>query len=762
MTVCRGALWGGASLIAIASVQAPAFAQDNTADDVGIQEIVVTAQKRTESAQDIPLTVAAVSGETLAEGGVKDLVGAVQNVPGVVFGRAPDDGLALTFRGLGTVTRSQAFELSQALFVDGVFMGKARLYTTSVFDVERMEFIKGTQSTLLGKNASLGAISIIPRQPGDVFAVDGRFTYEFENGGYIADLGFDAPLGDDTAIRLAGHYNDLDGQITNTVTGKDLPVAKDLGLRAIVHSNPLPDLDLTASYQFANNRRIGVNYFIVGDIPSQYGSGKLDGDAALFTTATANGDAYHRTRSHVASFKAELNLGNHTLISQTSYVHYKLKFIDDFDFSIDDAINFFRNENYRQFSQELRLQSDSGGALEYMVGAYYLDAHWRSDELQGWAVPDFPPPPDPTSGQLFNGAFDNLYLQDSQSLSAFASGTYHISDALRISAGARISHETKDVVFGREAVAPITIWNSIANPPFDPTALKHNSTFFDGNVSLQYDVTPDVMLYASYGHGSKSGGFTETNTVAIPPDLLVDGKVPAALVQAGTEIKDEFASTYEAGVKATLANRRLLLNLSGFWTHVKDFQDTVFTGGPLGFITFNGPARARGFELETSYNPFRGLRFNASATYSDTTSIIQPIDANGFPAVDESGNPVLERFRRSQAPKLVVNASADYEVDLNDDTTLNLGVSMRHRSKIYNQRQEMFPSNALTTVDLSAGLEFNDGLWGIDLRVKNVTNEIEEDFASPTVDPRFGAFYGAHMAGPTPSRTILGTIKFSY
>jgi iron complex outermembrane receptor protein len=171
------------------AAQAQEVAADLTEsqEQSGVGDIVVTAQKRSESAQRIPVSVEAVSGDTLAREGVKDLFQAVTLVPGVVFSRAPDDGLALTFRGLGTAARPQAFEQSVALFTDGVFIGKGRLYSTSFFDVDRMEFIKGTQSTLLGKNASLGAISVVTRQPGKDFSFEGRGGYEFEHGGYSVD-----------------------------------------------------------------------------------------------------------------------------------------------------------------------------------------------------------------------------------------------------------------------------------------------------------------------------------------------------------------------------------------------------------------------------------------------------------------------------------------------------------------------------------------------------------------------------------------------
>lgn len=728
----------------------------------GVGEIIVTAQKRSESAQRIPVSVEAVGGEALERANVKDLFQAVNLVPGVVFSRAPDDGLALTFRGLGTAARPQAFEQSVALFTDGVFIGKGRLYSTSFFDVERMEFIKGTQSTLLGKNASIGAISVVTRQPGKDFGVEGRGGYEFENGGYSLDGAINAPLGDAAAIRVAGHYNDLKGTVRNDFTGHQGPEAKDLGLRATLHADLSDRLGITASYQYANNDQIGASYQLVGNVPAFYGEGVLDGHTSQFTARTANGETFHRTRSHIGNLKAELELGDLTLVSQTSYVSYKLHFIDDFDFSRDDSINFLRDEKYHQFTQEFRLQSPAGGTFEYMAGLFYLSSKWDSVETQDWAVPGFPPAGGPPPGELFNGPFTNTFIQDSKAYSAFASGTIHLGDAARIAGGLRYTREEKDVVFGRTNSGPLTVWNTIANPPFNPTDLAHDSNFLDGNISLQYDIAQSVMAYASFGHGSKSGGFVETNTIAVPPPLLVGGKVPAALVAAGSAIKDEKTKSYEIGLKTTLFDRRLRFNIAGFLTDISNFQDSVFTGGPLGFITFNGPARSKGFEIDTAFQVVPEFRLDAGFTYADSTAVIQPIDATGTPAVDGSGNPILARYRRSQAPKITFNINANYDQAVGDNLELHLGAGVRHRSSMYNQRQELFPSEPLTTLDLSIGLKSPDDRWGIDLVGKNVTNSISEDFASPSVDPRFAAFYGAYLAGPNALRSITLSVRFKY
>lgn len=757
---------GAAALLssqgAVRAAEAPALAaQARPGAELG--EVIVTSRKREETVQSVAVSVTALDGARLARTNAKDLFQIAPLVSGVVFSRAPDDGLALTFRGLGTAARSQAFEQSVALFTDGVFVGKGRLYSTAFFDVDRMEFIKGTQSTVLGKNASLGAINVVTRQPGDAFSFEGQAGYEFIDGGYVIDAASDLPLSRKASLRLAVHDNDLGGWVHNDITDHNGPEHTDLGVRATLRVDLSDVLKVTASYQYADNGQRGASYQLVGPIPPAYGEGTLDDHTAQFTTQTASGDTIHDTASHIANIKGELQIGRFLLVSQSAYIHYDLDFKDDFDFSKDDSVNFNRREHYDQFTQEIRLQSPAGGKLDYMVGGFFLWSHWDSQEAQLWAVPEFPPPPAPITGQLFNGPFRNSYVQDSRAYSVFASGTWRLGRAIRLAGGVRYTREEKSVLYGRSNDAPLTIWNTIANPPFDPTPLSHDSDFVDGGVSLQYDLAGGVMAYLSYAHGSKSGGYVETNTVAVPPPLLVNGKVPAALVAAGSSIKDEFTDNYEAGLKTELLNHRLRINIAGFWTEIQDFQDTVFTGGTLGFITFNGPARSRGVEVESAFQADRFLRLDGALTFADATGVIQPIDpATNAPETDAAGDPVLRRYQRSQAPKFIADFSADYDGPLTARLNLRLGAHLHYRSSMFNQRQEEFLSKGLTTLDLSVGVASSDGRWGLDLTAKNVTDAISQDFASPSVDPRFGAFYGAYLAGPNPLRTVMLSVHFKY
>lgn len=164
----------GAASAAILAGEAKADPAPSTDPSTAVGEVIVTAQKRTEKAQDVPATISVLDADRLTQANIVTLFQAVTLVPGVVFSRAPDDGIALTFRGLGTLTRSSELEQSIALVEDGVPSAKGRLYSTGLFDVDRLEFVKGTESIFQGKNSSLGVINVINHQPGDYPSFTGR------------------------------------------------------------------------------------------------------------------------------------------------------------------------------------------------------------------------------------------------------------------------------------------------------------------------------------------------------------------------------------------------------------------------------------------------------------------------------------------------------------------------------------------------------------------------------------------------------------
>jgi iron complex outermembrane recepter protein len=699
-----------------------------------LEEVVVTAQKRAESAQDVPMSIDTVSAEEMSRANVRDLFQIADYVPGMVFSRAPDDGLGLTFRGIGTLARSQAFEQSIGVFIDGIFLAKARLYPSAFFDLDQAEIIKGTESTLLGKNTSLGAISLITRQPGTAYDADVKVARDFVDGGGTYDLGFDLPLTSTLAVREAVHYNDTNGWVRNTATGRSVPIDDDFASRTTAVFTPWDSFTASASYQRSDNKRLGTPYQIVDPaLDPIYGEGILNDQEDVYTTQTKTGETTHINEVDLYSLKLQWQLGEYSLISQTARVDYNLDNNDDFDFSPEQWINFVRLENYQQFTEELRLASPTGQSVDYIVGAFLFHSDWHSIEHQDWDVPDWPPG-SPIAGQLYNGPFTNDFNQKTDSKSLFATATWHWSELWRLTTGLRYTNERKDTLYGRTNAAPLTIWNTMANPPFPTTELPFSDSFLDGNANLQFSPSSNEMLYLAYGHGTKTGGYVETNTDAYP--VFADPRVDSL-------IKSEVAQTVEAGIKSTLLNRSLRINGSIFRTVLTNFQDSLFTGAAAGFITENLSARSQGVEAETAWQVSRSLRLAGAVTYADANVTRTAQDAVLVPTI------ACHVCRATQSPTWNGTAGADYERAVTASINLLAAAHFRYRGSMYNQEGDAFPSAPYRPVDLSLGVASANGRWSLMALVKNANNSLSEDFASPSVAPNF-----AGLASPAPLRTV--------
>jgi len=728
-----------------------------------LEEIIVTAQKREQSLKDVPATVSALSEENLKDFGIDSLFEVAALVPGMVFSRAPDDGLALTLRGLGTPARTQSFDQSVALFLDGMFVGKGRMYSAAFFDVERMEVIKGTQSTLLGKNTSLGAISIITRKPGDELSANASVSREFENGGWSLDGGVDIPVSDLLKVRIAGHYVDQDGWVENVLTGEDVPADEETSLRITTAFTPNDVFDATLVYQYSDSERRGNgfqyvdtgNYF-PADVLAVMGEMRLDDKKAAICPECPGGESFHDTETDSLSLTMNWGLGELTLTSVTSFAQYDLLFFDDFDFgaAIDEvtyaifdpgtvvpySTNFRRVEEYEQFSQELRLTSGVGEAIEYMAGLFYFNSDWQSSEEQYWRTPNFPPP---APGQIFNGPFTNNFDQETETISVFAQITSNFSDSLRGTLGLRYTDEQKDVVFERVQGTPATLWNSVINPPFD-SPLEFNDSFVNGNINLQYDVTDTAMLYASYGLGSKTGGFAESAEVNSANPALSVG-------ENGARVATEEAQTFEFGAKLTLLDGSANLNVALFRTNIDNFQETSFlvTGDQALFLTRNVDVESEGVELDGQWQVSDAFRVLGGVTYADSVN-------------SDDGQ------KLAQAPEYTGNLGFLYEVSLTDELYFSASGFARYRDEMVSQINETFPSESLTTYDLNLAVADAEDRWRVALIGTNITNEVAADFSGPPAGP-VGAMFGAppgengiRSEAPSALRTIRLQLDYSF
>lgn len=712
-----------------------AVAQDNSDDNFTLEEIVVTSQKREQSLGDVPVTVNVLSREMINDYNIDDLFELANFVPGVVFSRAPDDGLALTIRGLGTPARTQSFDQSVALFLDNMFVGKGRMYSAAFFDIERVEIIKGTQSTLLGKNTSLGAMSVITRKPGSEFAGEVKAGYEMQYGGITLDAAVDAPVSDTFALRIASHYVNKDGWVKNAATGNQVPHDKDLGLRLTGLYTPNEDLSVTFSYQYSDSERQGNGYQFVDDtgglLPAGMGDSVLDGTKTSFTSRGKDGESFHDTEIHSFNATIDYTFGSHTLTSVSSYASYDMSFVDDFDFGIKDATDFTRVEDYSQVSQELRIASEQGGNFEYMAGLFYFKSDWDSLETQIYDTP-IQVGPDPFL-TIFKGTFANAFTQRTETWSGFAQGTWNISDRVRFMGGLRYTDERKDATFGRAPSDGAYLWNIVINPPFPETPLEFDDSFLNGNASIQYDISDDTMLYASFGVGTKTGGFAESSAVA-------SGNPALATIDGGSRIETEVATAYEVGTKSSLFDGKATLNASLFLTKIKDFQETSFTGAS--FDTLNIPVRSIGGEIDLTWQMTSELRFNTAWTFIDA-KVTGP-----------------DERELAEAPTSTGHAGFLYERVIGDSLMLKTSTFIRHRSAMIHQRLANFDSDPLTTWDATIGIGAADGSWDINLVGTNITNSISADFSGPPADPTIAP--SITVDSPSQLRTIYLQASFRF
>jgi iron complex outermembrane recepter protein len=672
-----------------------------------LEEVLVTTARRPQVAAALPGTISVLGSAALNDVAARDLIQVAEQVPGMVFSRAPDDGLALTLRGVGTPARSQAFDQSVALFLDEVFLAKGRLYPLAVFDVERVEILRGPHSTDVGKNASVGAIHIATRRPARPGEGHARVAWDAERGGTHLEAATDVGIGDRALLRAALSKLDSEGWVRNRITGRDVPADEDLGARLTLALQPRAGLDATLRYQFSDHERIGTGMQLVypGATPSAFGETRLDANSAALTQRGRGGDSIHDLQGHLASLTVTAQRGAVQLATVTSYTTFDSTQLDDLDFSPTSNVDFARAEDFEQITQELRVGSVDGERIEYVAGLFALDSRWRSLETQFWGVPGFPPGT-PIAGQLFNGPFTNDFVQDTRSIALWP-----LAERWQFISGLRLTDERKDVRYGRVPLAPQTLWNSVINPPFAVRDLRFEGTLVDGTLGLQFSPAERTQFYGTLSRGTKLGGFVETNGV------------PSADPARDARIESEAVLEAELGYKARLAGGSLQLNVAAFWMDIDDFQDTTFDG--TAFVTINVPARSRGAELQLDWRANERWRVSGAATYADAEADLGP-----------------RWFRMTQAPRWTANAAVEYwagaGVAAPSGARWRARLDVRHRDRMFNQRGELFESTAFTPVGALLALEADDGQWGIALASRNLFNDVSADFFGPTPDASLG------------------------
>jgi iron complex outermembrane recepter protein len=664
------------------------------------QEIIVTARKRDETVQDVPATIGVVTQETLTNSGVTNLQQLQAVAPGINLAKAPTGNeIGVTIRGLGSSPGVPSFDSSVSLFVDGVYAPRSREFAASMFDVQRIEVIRGTQAALLGKNTSLGAINLISRKPGDRFAVDTRASYEFERGSLVASAGVDIPFSDTLRLRVATSLSKDEGYLKNVVLDNYGPRIKDIAFRGVLVWEPSDKVDVTATVQhdIAKNfgspieviASTGVPQFLaaLAGFPGVVDT-QLDRRVAA-TTPRTGGEQDGRLLVDKYSLTANVGLGDHILTSITAYSRYHEANRADADAVPGDYVGRNVDEVGTQFSQEVRVVSPADRPFDYIVGGLYLDGKLDNSTLFAANMPFGPAP-----GLLIAGQQRTDFVQDNKAVSLFTQANYKFDGGFRLTGGIRWTREKKDVDLSRVVVVP-GFFSTVIFPPYAPFSLSRTEKNFDYSVGAQYEISSDALVYASYGKGTKGGGYAQSVT-----------RLETA------EYRKEVAKTFEVGVKLQDPDRKWLINLAAFDTKVDDFQLVTFTG--IAFIVGNTDLKSRGVELEANWYPVSGLRLFINNTYADAKD-------------RATGNPI------PLAPKWTGSGGFAYRTDVGSDLQLKLDGSLDYRSKrYYQQNPATSPAGeAFKTFNLSVALGAQDDAWEVRLIGRNLTNENSLAFSFP-------------------------------
>ena len=615
----------------------PAPAAAGTAEDPALfDEIVVTAQKRSQNLKDVPISVSAFSGEQLRELGITNMTDITQQIPGMHLNAWSPNITIFNLRGISQNNFQDNLEAPVAVYMDNAYMGSMNGISGQLFDTDRVEVLRGPQGTLFGRNATGGLVHYLSRAAseralnGYVRASYGRFderSLEGAIGGGITN-GWRARL----AMRraLGGNYiksADTDADAGLVGSGRDIGGQDAFSLRATTQIDVTPGLMVELWYKYSRDHDVPTGGYVFDNCDllangfcSVDPAGLSNGSGGVINGITgAKASPYQNfsdrrgflnRRVHIGQANISWKIGDVDLTSITNYTNLAKSYGEDGDALPITVINFDTTVQYRQFSQELRL-AGSSGALQWQVGGYYLDMDTRGTQSARGA---------PAIGraiELNGAAIDPVgtdrYRLRSRNWSLFAQGELRLVDSLSVIAGARYSKDTKSVDYV-----------SLLSDTGFPTRIAGSDDVYAavlpgvnriryGDVavraSLNWKPNSDTLVFASYNRGIKGGNWT----------------LSSVLTAEQFRHKPETLHSFELGTKLATLDRKVRVNATLFHYIYNDYQTFALTGGTT--QVSNSDARSTGAEVEATLQPFRHLNGLIGATWQ--TSKVDRVPAAG-------------------------------------------------------------------------------------------------------------------------------------
>lgn len=593
-----------AVLILAASLVTPVVAQDVPQDNsASLDDIIVTAQRREQSLQAVPIAITAFNAETLERTGATGIQDIAAKAPGVTLTQFNIGEPQLYIRGVGTTSDSAASDPSIGISIDEVSIGRAGASSLAFLDIERVEILRGPQGTLYGRNASGGALNVYTRQPvmeDTTMALLRAGSF----GEYGAEIVLNRQMGEASATRLAVRVNSNDGYAENVPTGRALQGGQQLGGRLSMLSQSGP-WTVVASIDGSRDRmdgnaRIPVTTSATAPAFVNLINGLRAGLDRRQSFSSA--DNYQNRDNWGATVRAEYEAEAFDVVSLTSYRDNSYRWRDNlgglpfpnFPLEVDDQAT----EDANQFSQEFRLVSKPNSPISWVAGLFYFSEDVDRSErfIVRTGLPIAPP--------SFGGDSTFLQTASNTSYAAFGQATVPFGEIWELTVGARWTHDEREVT--QSARDNDNGLNPPAGIPLGPTGTGYSTTgsaeFGEPTWKIALSVEPfeDVRLYASYDRGYKAGSFPSTAQTA---------------VQARTPLRSEILDNYEIGLKSTVLDGRLRFNGAVFRLEYDDLQVYELLG--LTLVTSNAQAEVDGYELEGAFALSNSITLGGSYTHLD-------------------------------------------------------------------------------------------------------------------------------------------------
>jgi len=799
------------AIVASAAGFSPASDAQEPVERRALEEIIVTAQKRAENLQEVPLSVATLSGEKLEAAGVDDLGDLMVHMPSLHFN---ETGMStqVRVRGIGS-DNSQGFEQSVGMYIDGIYFGRSQLFRTPMMDMQRAELLRGPQGILFGKNSIAGALNLTTAKPTEETEGKISLAQELEYNTTEINGMISGAVTDNSQARLAARYLSADGYMYNSYIDKDQSQKEETSIRLSYAWQPSEKLDLNFKAEHNELETNGRAVEITQDYSLTNGPKYQEYLQILSWPTFESKHDYRRqtdfeelsdnTIDHF-TLKADYDLNGNTLTLVSGWLQFDYEGTCDCDFTPAEILHMDLEESYEQFSQEVRLATPKGETIEGLIGAFYQGYDQTFRDLINVPASSLLARMYPVIGET---GLDRNFEQSSDTWALFGRLTWNLTEQLHVSLGARYTEETKKATKTMDLVnlsdmtilndpliaiyymgefraennqatllpndGPQDTWEPLVHSGHNVHG-KRSETAFTPLLNIEYTLNDDMMAYASYTTGFKAGGFDpRSNSVGLfdyrASDFTKDtvGTPPPPAQEPDPllhfEFEEETATAMEIGMKNSLFGGLAELNFALYRTEYENLQISQFDGA-VGFNVGNAEETVvQGLEIDgrwlildsltayygLSYLDFNYEEFKNGNCYAGQTPDGVDLDSDGnLDTCDYTGE------RGVYSPKYTFNLSLDYRQSITSSMDF---ISTMDWQYVDSQQVHvnLDPSGEIGSHNmLGLRLAIDTNNWSLAILGKNLLNEYIINYSgiAPVSDSRFNT--NTHYSFILPPRTV--------